>query len=379
MITKRRLALLSTLATTPVFAAPFLAIGDNAELFLTARAEARYEDNVTYADDSVGNPVIEDEIFEFNAGADLVFGKNSLTRGNIAFYERFLAYSDYNELNEELANFFFNSVYEGAKLNLKTNLSFQELYQNSRETAGNTLVRRDQYAAGANGELSVTEKSKIGAGLQYGATDYKTAGYIDQENYTVPLNYYFAIRPKIDLSTGVQYRHTDVDVGNDSDDYYFNVGARGEFTPKLFGSFTVGYTIRDTDASGVDNESLMGLDAGLTYLYSPKTQFTLNLGNDFETSSQGAGQEVASVNLGVQSQIAIDWSARASVGYQEIDYVGTSPHRVDDFVTASVGLTYVVNQTVSLEADYTFADNSNDIEVSEFTANTFSLSANFRY
>ncbi|MBC8008746.1 MAG: outer membrane beta-barrel protein [Burkholderiales bacterium] len=372
MITKRRLALLSTLATTPVFAAPFLAIGDNAELFLTARAEARYEDNVTLSSDDE----VEDEIFEFAPGVEVVFGKNSLTRGTISFYERFVAYSESTDLNEELANFLFKSTYEGAKLKLDTNLSFNEYYQNTRDTAGtSTLVRFDEYAAGVGGELTVTEKSKIGAGLKYGATDYKTGGFDDRETYTVPANYYFAIRPKLDLSTGIQYRQTDLDIGADSEDYYFNVGARGEFTPKLIGTFTVGYTLRDTDAAGVDDESLVGLDAGLSYLYSEKTQFTLNMSNDFGTSSQGGGQEVASINLGVRSQIAADWSARASVGYQEIDYINTT--RTDEYMTGLLGLTYVVNQAISLDAYYSYADNDSDF--SDFTANTLSVSANFRY
>lgn len=372
MITKRRLALLSTLATTPVFAAPFLAIGDNAELFLTARVEARYEDNVTLSDDSVS---IEDEVFEFTPGAEVVFGKNSLTRGTVSFYERFIAYSDNNELNEELANFLFNTVYEGAKLNLKSNLSFRELIQNSQDTAGNTLVRRDEYAAGLTGELSVTEKSKVGAGLKYDATDYKQTGFTDREIYTVPVNYYFAISPKLDLSTGIQYRQTDVDVGADSEDYYFNVGARGEFTPKLIGTFTVGYTLRDTDATGVDDETMLGLDAGLTYLYSDKTQFTLNMSNDFGTASQGFGQEIAAINVGIRSQIAADWSARASVGYQELDYI--TSNRVDEYMTGLLGVTYVVSQTISLDAFYSYADNDSD--VSDFTANVLSVSANFRY
>lgn len=61
MTTKSRLALLSALAATPAFAAPFLAIGDNAELFLTARSEARYEDNLTF----LSSNELQDTIFEF--------------------------------------------------------------------------------------------------------------------------------------------------------------------------------------------------------------------------------------------------------------------------------------------------------------------------
>ncbi len=64
MITKRRLVLLSSLSAAPAFAAPFLAIGDNAELFLTGRTEVRYEDNVTFS----SSDELEDEAFEVTPG-----------------------------------------------------------------------------------------------------------------------------------------------------------------------------------------------------------------------------------------------------------------------------------------------------------------------
>lgn len=381
MSTKRRLALLSSLAATPVFAAPFLAIGDNAELFLTGRASASYNDNVFLAPDD--GSAAEDEIFVVTPGLELTFGKNSLLRGTVSVYEDFVSYSDNSQFNEELAHFVFKSVYEGAKLKVDANASFHERYQNSRDALlTNDLVRFDTYAAGAKGELSVSQKSKIGAGFQYDSTDYKTTGFVDRENYTVPLDYYFAIRPKIDLSAGLQYRKTDTDAVNaDYEDYFFNVGARGEFTPKLIGTARVGYTLRDPSASGADDSSLFGVDVGLNYIYSPKTQFKLNLGNDFNTSSVGGSQEVASIDLGVTSQLTTDWSARASIGYQQIDYSGFD--RTDNYVMGLLGVSYLINQYVSIDATYTYMENDNNLSPvavsGQFAANTFSIGASFRY
>lgn len=374
MTTKNRLALLTAMATTPVFAAPFLAIGDNAELFLTARTEVRYEDNVTFSPDS---NKINDEVFEFAPGVELVFGKNSLTKGTLSFYERFIAYSDNTVFNEELANLIFNSTYDGAKLKLNANASYQELNQNSRDANLNgSLVRRDVSAAGLNGELAVTEKSKVGTGFRYDSTEYQTNGFTDRETYTVPVNYYFAISPKVDLSAGLQYRINNIDAANaDSEEVFYNLGARGAFTPKLTGNFRVGYSTRDPDA-GSDSDTI-GLDASLAYAYSPKTSFSLNAGNDFQTASNGGGQEVASLGFGVQTTITPGFSASASISYEQIDYINSN--REDDYIKASVGLNYALNQHISLGAFYSFLDNSSDVSIVEFTANTFSLAANFRY
>ncbi len=383
MTTKSRLALLSTLAATPAFAAPFLAIGDNAELFLTARTEARYEDNLTFASGDVGNPTIDDTIFEFVPGVELTFGKSSLTKGSLVFFERFTAYSDNSDLNETLANFIAKSTYEGAKLRLGLNASFKEQFQNNRDLAGTgaALIRSDDYAAGGNAEVSVTEKSKVGVGVQYDATDYidGSAVLVDRETYTVPVNYYFAVQPKLDLSLGVQYRVTQVDVSNgDYEDVYVNVGARGEFTPKLLGSFSLGYNSRTGDASNSDNDGL-GLQAGLTYVYTLKTQFTLDASNDFSTGASGGGQEKSSLILGARSKIAEDLSAFASVGYEKTDFANVD--REDTFISARVGLSYILNQYVSFDASYSHYDNASDGASgnADFDANIVSLSANLRY
>ena len=378
MITKRRLALLSSLSVAPAFAAPFLAIGDNAELFLTARTEVRYEDNVTFSEDDE----LEDEAFEVSPGAELIFGKSSLTKGTFSYIERITSYSDNTDLNNNLSNLLFASKYEGAKLELAANASFRELNQNSRDIRGSTLVRRDVYAAGVDGEYAVTEKSKVGLGADYSRTQYKGNVFADQENYTVPVDYYFAISEKVDLSAGLQYRQTDVNDlsgGNsDSEDYYLNVGARGEFTPKLSGKFSVGYLLREPDASGADDESSIGVKAGLVYGYSPKTRLTLDLSNDFETGADSAGIETSSITFGATTSITAALSATASIGYSKYEYLGTSD-REDDYIVGGIAFNYIYNEHVNFEAGYSLNDNDSTLDGASFTANVVRLAANFRY
>jgi polysaccharide biosynthesis protein VpsM len=378
MITKRRLALLSALSAAPAFAAPFLAIGDNAELFLTARTEVRYEDNVTFATDTLGDPALEDEVFEVSPGAEVVFGKNSLTKGAFGAFEKITSYSDNNNLNSNLTNIIFTSKYDGAKLDLNADASFRELNQNSRDLRGAILVRRDVYAASLNGEYSVTEKSKVGLGGRYDRTQYKTSSFVDQKNYTVPVDYYFAITEKVDLSAGAQYRRNDVAIANaDSEDYYFNVGARGEFTAKLSGKFTVGYVTRNPDAAGADDEGSLGFKAGLAYAYSPKTTFTLDLNNDFETDASAFSTETSSISLGVTTSLTAALRATAIVGYSQYDYVDFN--REDDYFVGGISFNYIINEHVNLDAGYSINDNDSNLGAASFTANVVRIAANFRY
>lgn len=374
MITKRRLALLSALTTAPAFAAPFLAIGDNAELFLTARTEARYEDNVFLSSANEES----DFIFEAVPGAEIVFGKNSNVKGKVAVFERLTAYSDNSDLNEELFTGRFDTSYEGAKMKLKTNGSFQELFQNTRDVQSNaSLVRRDVTSAGINGEYSITEKSKIGSGVTYNETEYKTAGYNSQDSIYVPVSYYFAITPKVDLSSTISYRKTDVAaVNGDSEDMSYMVGARGQFTAKLFGTASIGLTNRDPEVGKDSN--LLGVKSGLSYAYSPKTNFTLDLSNDFETGADASGIKVSSATFGATTEINAALSLFSSFSYHVYDYTYGVNNRTDDFINFNIGARYIYNEHLNLEAGYSISDNSSDVGP-EFTQNMFRLAANFRY
>lgn len=375
---RRPLALLTAIAATPAFAAPFLAIGENAELFLTATTSVRFEDNIDYSSSNEQS----DEIFEFTPGLELTFGKSSLTRGSLSVYQRFIAYSDNTRYNDDLFNAVFNSVYDGSKLTLRTNASYRELNQTTRDVQA--IIESEEIAVGADAELALTEKTKVGVGIQFNDLDYGPAGLADRKTYTVPVNYYFAIRPKIDLSAGVRYRHNDVNQNNfDSDEFYFNVGARGEFTSKLSGSFSVGYTIREADTpAGIDGDnSMLGFTAGLAYAYSPKTQITLDAVNDYDTGALGDGQEKTAVTLGVSSQITPAFGVRGSISYQQIEYINVfgGASREDDFVVFSAGVTYTVNSHINLAASYSHYNNDSNNATSDFKANVVSLSANFRY
>jgi polysaccharide biosynthesis protein VpsM len=373
MTTKRYLALISSLAAVPVFAAPFLAIGDNAELFLTGRAEARFEDNVTLADTNK----VSDEIFEVTPGFEVLFGKSSLLRGTFAASNRIVTYSDNNQLNNNLPSASLSASYEGAKVNYSGSLSYARDNQNTRDTSNVGVDSlRETYNGSLNAEISLTEKSKVGTGISYSATAYDSLAYSDQESYSLPVNYFFAIRPKIDLSAGFRYASTDTDFGGgSSEDFYYNVGARGSFTPKLSGRFDTGYTVRKPEAGS--SEGTYTLNAGLSYAYSEKSSFTLDIARGFDTAADASSLESSSINLGASTQFSSAWSANATIGYQILDYVGVN--RKDNYLTFSLGATYTYNEYLTFGAGYSLADNNSDNAGLDFVANTFRLSANFRY
>jgi Uncharacterized protein conserved in bacteria (DUF2320). len=367
-------------------------VGDNAEIFLTGTLGVRSDSNIFLAGRSqtAGGASAQDKddvVFEVNPGVQLVFGKNSLVQGTLNVSESFTKYSENDELDDELASVSLNTRYDDGKSKLSFNASFTELNQNTVDTLPapaapvNALILRDVFSVGAVGEVSATEKSSISVGIQYRQTEFERRNFSDSEVVTVPVNYYYEFTPKVDLSLGYRYRNRAESIGFDTEDHFFNVGARGEFTPKLTGQFAVGLTQRSFShkARVRDDETMFGVDSSLTYSASPKTSILLGLSNDFDTNSQGNQQRNFAVRLASTTAISAEFSVTASVAYRSIDYYQATPSRIDDYFEGHIGATYTMNEHVSFSGVYSYRTNKSDLPSSDFTGNVVSFAANFRF
>jgi hypothetical protein len=373
----RRLALVSALSGAPVFAAPFLSIGDNAELFLTTNTQVRYEDNVGLAQDAFKQ---DDLVYQVSPGFELSYGKKGDFKSTLAIFDQLVRYTNANNLDSELLNVVWDASYKLAKLSVGADASYRQLVQNSRDTAvvaggsGTIDSRRNVLSGSTTSEYAFTEKTKASTGVSYSKTAYADANFKDSESYTIPVNYFYGISPKVDLSAGLRYSKTKVDAGPDSQDVNFNVGARGEYTPKLSGSFDVGYTVRTLEAES--EQGIIAVNSGLTYVYSLKTDFSLNAQSGFETTPGGESQRSYGLNLGGRMRFNDAYGASAGLGYKLIDFANT---RQDHFVTLDLGFSHTLSNRVSLAADYRYQNNISSVSSGAFAANTISFSANFRY
>lgn len=362
-----RFALLSATVTAVSQAAPFVAIGDGAELFLTGGLTVRADDNIFLTEKSES-----DLIFDITPGVDITFGKDAQLKGALTLSHMFTNYSDNSNLNTNLFSGDFFTRYDDGKMKLGFNIGYHELNQNSVDIRG--LTRRDTFAAGGNAEVEVSAITSVAAGLQFNHENYKRANYTDADSLTIPLDFYYKWTPKVDLSVGYRYRDYRVDnLGDDSTDHFFNVGGRGEFSPKLTGKFAVGLNTRNLDRGG--DETQLGLDASVAYEISPKTSLQVGASNDFGTSPGGEQQKNFTLNGMVMTKLTEEWSINAGLSYRAIDY-GT---RTDDFIEGTLGASYIVNANVRVVGGYTYRNYSSDIRGSDFENNVFSVGANLRY
>ncbi len=359
-------SVLTLALATASHAAPFMAIGDGAELFVTGALSVRSDDNIFLSSNAV-----DDVIYEITPGAELTFGKDAQLKGALTVNVAFANYADNSRLNTTLAGSDFWTRYDDGKLKFGFNLGYHELNQNTADVQG--LVRRNVFSAGTNGELEVTQLTSVGAGLSYSHENYRRTNYADTDSYTIPLNFYYKMTPKVDLSLGYEYRDYQTTIGEDSTDHFINVGARGDFTPKLTGKIALGWTRRDLVRSG--NDDLFGLDASFSYEISPKTSLQFGASNDFGTSPQGQQQKNFTLNAAVTSKINEQWTVNVGGSYRNIQYAT----RTDDYWEGNLGATYTFSSNLTLAGTYNYRNYSSPLAGSEFTNNVFSIAANLRY
>jgi hypothetical protein len=349
----------------------FVVIDDNSELFVTAAANVQFDDNV-FLDAS---NEVDDVVYSFTPGLDLKFGNNAATSGNFFYKEEFRKYADNDNQDTSLSNVGFNSTYENGVTKFKLAASYAQLAQNDNNiNPVGDIARREVTSLDGRSEFGLTAKTKLGVGLTYGKTDYKPTGYVDSTITTVPVDVYFEATPKLDWSVGYQYRQTNLaGAAVDSDDNFFNIGARGEFTPKLNGQVRVGYTQRDFD-NGRD-ESLFGVGAKLGFAYSEKTSYQITVDNDFGAAGTGESTKNFSVGVNASSKLTEQWFLNAGLNFRKIDY----PSRDEDYTEGMVAVAYKYNEWVDFSGSLTLRDNSSTLAATEFANTVFSFGANVRY
>jgi hypothetical protein len=346
-------------------------------LFFTASATVRADDNIYLKNTNAAS----DTVWSFQPGLDFVFGNSAATQGHVYFKEEFLRYSTHSNQNTHLANVGFTSAYSDGKSKLDLGGYYNQMAQNDISIPGAIVERKLTNFKGV-GEVSVSEKTTIGLGLTYDKTDYGPAAYTDSTYFGIPLDAYFEVSPKLEASVGYRYRTVSLS-GNAADgkDHFLNVGARGEFTPKLSGQVRIGYAKRSF--TGGKDYSTVGLDTGLTYAFSEKTAYHFIFTNDFGASALGQSTKDRTIGVTADSKLDSQWSWNVGLSQRSIEYpagrAGSTTSTTDDFLEGSAGLAYVYNTHLNFSASYTHRNNSSDMKAFEFTNNVFSLGANIRY
>ncbi len=369
---------LSLVGTGSLHAAPMMSLGDSADLFINGSTAIRWDDNLALDE----NNELDDFVFQLKPGLELVFG-NGETAGNFSILYQYdiLRYSSEDAFDTENNILVANGSYEGAKFTGTANFAFIESETNTSSiNLPGQLIPQEVTTLNLNGEYEISPKTSVGVGIQYVDTSYvgfATNLIPDRDTLSIPVDVYFASSPKLALSAGYRYRTTDIERGNDPDDHFFNVGVRGEMTPKLNGQIRVGYQSRNYSVGSRDDENALSVVGDMVWEATPKTQVSVRLNRDFNVG--GAGETLRNTGFMANAQYAYSeiWYFTGNFWFDRNEYVGTT--REDDMVGLGVGLVYVPNDYVRVTSGLSFKDNDSNNPGSSYSQSQLSVSASLRY
>jgi len=372
---KSLLALISSVAASPaLFSSPLLSIGEHADLYLEVGGSVAYTDNLTLDE----NNELDDYRFILQPGLALEFGRGLTNlNGGINAQYGFVRYADNTNFDTELWNVTGDLSFNGPRYTAGVRGGYVEKQQNENDVnAVQTLVLQKLAYAGANVRYSISEKIALGVAGDFQNITYDGGNNVDRDIYAVPVDVFYELTPKLDATAGFRYRQTDVSEGFDADDYFYNVGLTGALTEKFSTNFKVGYQTRDfTGDRG--SEGTMTLLSASTFDMTERTTLKFTLDRDFATGGQGSSIERSRAAATLFYLITPRISADITGSYILSDYEAST--REDDTYLVRLGSSYLINELLSLNAFYTYRDNSSNLNGASYTENLVQVGANFRY
>ncbi|WP_438483366.1 outer membrane beta-barrel protein [Oleiharenicola lentus] len=352
-------------------------------LHATLDVGARYDDNVylNHGDEA------DDVIATVAPGIDFAWGERANAHGALAYRHAFQHYLDDTSENVNLGRGSAAFGFIGNRLSFQSSAAFQQSNQNNGDVAvlgENAAFRRDQLNLGAASAFSISEKTSVNAGVEYDQVRYRSDTFSGSEAVSLPVRLFWKTSAKLEVGGGATYRVEEPQrVGAKAKDWFYNLGAKGDFTERLTGRFFVGYRTREVE--GFERDDGLGLEGGFDYRASAKSRLALSLSRDFALGARGESV--------TRSRYALRWIStptpflRFEVGstYQASDYGASiftgNPNlaRTDDFWSGDVSMAYSFNQWISTSLDYLFRNNQSSIATAEFSNNILSWNWQLRY
>ena len=361
-------------------------LGENSKIDISATLSVRRDDNVYLA----RADKVADTIIALTPGVAYSFGQNSLAHGSVSYKNALTRYVDKSAPNVALSNGAADFGYDGANTSVAAAASFMQMNQNNSDVAAlgqKAIYRRDVLALNANAETHLTAKTSVMTGVNFNRSEYKTGGLTGSQETEIPLKIYFETRPKLALSTGLSYRRVAPQNGGEKGkDFDYNLGARGEFTPKLSGQISVDYRTREVGNN--PKENLWGLNGALNYEITPKTASSLVFSRDFRTGALGESLKSSNYSFRVTTDLSRQWQFGASLTYRQVEYGPlvfslnnsiTAVDRNDNYWEGDLQASYLIRSWLSASADYTIRSNHSTLAGAQFSNNLLSLMLGWRY
>ena len=306
---------------------------------------------------------------------------------------------------------------DGGPLKLSLNSSYRVTARNddlqlqgvAGSVIGATLVRQGNYVHNFRADYKLTERLSVGLGYvnsfnQYLdpvtivnlSSTYNTNPLTELNTQSMPLSFDFQAFEKLSFGLVLQHDVTDfsaapylssgpgatprpaLDHQRLEKDFY-GLTAKGQLTEsgKLNGVVRVGFNRYNFDNTEAQTDP--SYSVSLSHVLTERLSHSLTLGRDINAATTNGRMENISYNYGLSYAAAEDLDFSFSVAKSDVEVAANSLLTTMDTTTYILGASYKYNSHLSFQANYNFTDAKASNASATFNANTFSVSASFRY
>lgn len=275
---------------------------------------------------------------------------------------------------------------EDAQLELQGEVHFMHLTAPNPEIGD--IIESDRATLRGSLLTKTSEKLRSRLELSYDARDYDRFDYRDSAITMVDGSLLYALSPRVRLFGGAGYTNFDIDATESASGSSTRLfaGAQGDFTPKLTGSFRLGYTTRRfDDGDDFSDRGAVVMGSDLAWRMSEKTTFLLQGSRYFDVTPTNVSYLATNLTLRARHSFTEKLSAEASLTYIHGTFTASreedDPHanRSDDDFRLGLGVAYRFNRHLSGRIDLAAStrESTSDLFENDRTTLAFSLTGRF--
>ena len=191
------------------------------------------------------------------------------------------------------------------------------------------LTSYTYFTAGVNIRYNHSPKFGVGGGTNYSIQKYQsgsTGPRPYQDFSTLPLSFraFYIYSEKLDIYSNYTFSRSKSKENQpnliDSVSHSISFGANGEYSTKLSGDASIGYSLVSFDQNGNPDQDNLIVGLGLSYKYNSKTSSNISLVRSFSPSAQGFSSFSTSARAGLTHRFVESVSGTAYLSASTVDY-----------------------------------------------------------
>lgn len=381
---------------------PLLRIGEDVDLYFTARAKVSYDSNLFY-NNSAGLPE-SGTSWTVGPGLSADFFKESMFSSSVSWRRDFVRYFDsaLKGLHDDQDVGKASITYDGGgPLTLQLEASYQEDARNTIEQvtltfADGTLVRQTNYSQSATLGYRFTDKINFSASATHSSNRYdprprplvpgqfNTEGLTESNGWSFPLDLRYQVRERLSIGLAYTHAHTNITPargstlpapypGFTSDFYGLTLTGQPTDSGKLDVVLKAGVLQSEYDG-GADPRTAPSYSVALTHTLTEKTNHSLSFGQNASVAVNGRRNETRNANY--------TFNYNMSEGFRASAFVGLNLSSVDANANDIRSNSFGLNATLSPDSHWTYSASyafNRASSTTSYNVQQFTLEANLRW